>query len=62
MLANLILLTVVMLMQALTCTAEPDFPTTFIKVQLFWEGHKILRNLPHGFDVYVKYVIWMSKP
>ena len=22
------------------------------KVQLFWEGHKNLRNLPHGFDVY----------
>ena len=21
------------------------------KVQLFWEGHKNLRNLPHGFDV-----------
>ena len=24
----------------------------FFKVQLFWEGHKNLRNLPHGFDVY----------
>ena len=23
------------------------------KVQLFWEGHKHLRNLPHGFDVYL---------
>jgi hypothetical protein len=22
------------------------------KVQLFWEGHKNLHNLPHGFDVY----------
>ena len=22
-----------------------------IKVQLFWEGHKNLRNLPYGFDV-----------
>ena len=22
------------------------------KVQLFWEGHKNLRNPPHGFDVY----------
>ena len=22
------------------------------KVQLFWEGHKILRNLPHGFLVF----------
>ena len=21
------------------------------KVQLFWEGHKTLRNLPHGFDI-----------
>ena len=25
-----------------------------IKVQLFWEGHKNLRNIPHGFDIYVK--------
>ena len=23
-----------------------------IKVQLFWEGHKNLRSLPHDFDVY----------
>ena len=23
-----------------------------IKVQLIWEGHKNLRNLPYGFDVY----------
>ena len=23
-----------------------------LKVQLFLEGHKNLRNLPHGFDVY----------
>ena len=22
------------------------------KVQLFWEGHKNLRNPPHGFDIY----------
>ena len=22
------------------------------KVQLFWEGHKNMQNLPHGFDVY----------
>ena len=22
------------------------------KVQLFWEGHKNVRNRPHGFDVY----------
>ena len=22
------------------------------KVQLFWEGHKNLRNLPHDFDLY----------
>ena len=26
---------------------------THIKVQLFWEGHKNLRNLPHGFDMYL---------
>ena len=24
-----------------------------IKVQLFWEGHKKLRNLPYGFDIYL---------
>ena len=24
-----------------------------IKVQIFWEGHKHLRNLPHGFDIYL---------
>ena len=27
--------------------------TTHIKVQLFWERHKNLRNLSHGFDVYL---------
>ena len=36
-----------------------DFDYRFInheapgfKVQLFWEGHKSLRNRPYGFDVY----------
>ena len=24
-----------------------------VKVQLFWEGHKYLRNLPHGLDIYL---------
>ena len=24
-----------------------------VKVKLFWEGHKNLRNLPHGFDIYL---------
>ena len=24
-----------------------------VKVQLFWEGHKHLRNRPHGFDIYL---------
>ena len=24
-----------------------------IEVQLFWEGHKNLRNLPHGLDIYL---------
>ena len=24
-----------------------------IKVRLFWEGYKNLRNLPHGFDIYL---------
>ena len=23
-----------------------------VKVQFFWEGHKNLRNLPYGFDIY----------
>ena len=23
------------------------------KVQLFWEGHKNLRKLPYGFDIYL---------
>ena len=27
-------------------------PVNSNRVQLFWEGHKNLRNLPHGFDVY----------
>ena len=26
------------------------------KVQLFLEGHKNLRNLPHGLDIYLKFV------
>ena len=24
-----------------------------VKVQLFWEGHKNLRNIPHGLDIYL---------
>ena len=28
------------------------FLVCFYKVQLFWEGHKNLHNLPYGFDVY----------
>ena len=31
------------------------------KVQLFWEGHKNLRNLPHGFDIYLVSVKTMRK-
>ena len=31
------------------------------KVQLFLEGHKILRNLPHGFDIYLVSVKTMRK-
>ena len=30
-------------------------------VQLFWEGHKNLHNLPHGFDVYWANVKTMRK-
>ena len=32
-----------------------------IKVQLFWEGHKNLRNIPHGFDIYLVNVKTMRK-
>ena len=27
--------------------------TYIYKFQLFWEGHKSLRNLPYGFDIYL---------
>ena len=30
---------------------DPTF-SSYCKVQLFWEGHTNLRNLPYGFDVY----------
>ena len=30
------------------CNKTPSF-----KVQLFWESHKNLRNLPYGFDIYL---------
>ena len=33
----------------------------FIKVQLFWEGHKNLRDLPQGFDIYLVNVKTMRK-
>ena len=32
-----------------------------LKVQLFWEGHKNVRNLPHGFDIYLVNVKTMRK-
>ena len=31
------------------------------KVQFFWEGHKNLRNLPHGFDIYLVNIKTMRK-
>ena len=31
------------------------------KVQLFWEGHKNLHNLPHGFEIYLVNVKTMRK-
>ena len=31
------------------------------KVQLFWEGHTNLRNLPYGFDIYLVNVKTMRK-
>ena len=45
-----------------TCCDEPYLDITFnvtmrlvhtIKVQLFWEGQKNLRNRPHGFVIYL---------
>ena len=35
--------------------------TYLSKVQLFWEGHKNLLNLPHGFDIYLVNVKTMRK-
>ena len=29
------------------------FLSVLVKVQLFWEGHKKLCNLPYGFDIYL---------
>ena len=37
------------------------FKLTESKVQLFWEGHKSLRNLPHGYDIYLVSVKTMRK-
>ena len=34
---------------------------TLRKFQLFWEGHKILRNLPRGFDIYLVNLKTMRK-
>ena len=34
---------------------------TSVKVQLFWEGHKNLRNLPHGLEIYLVNVQTMRK-
>ena len=33
----------------------------FGNVQLFWEGHKNLRDLPHGLDIYLVNVQTMRK-
>ena len=27
--------------------------TFYFKLQLFWEGHEYLRDLPYGFDTYL---------
>ena len=34
---------------------------TSIKVQLLWEGHKNLQNLPHGLDIYLVNIQTMRK-
>ena len=36
-------------------SAEQNFKKCGVscKVQLFWEGHKNLHNLPHGFEIYL---------
>ena len=31
------------------------------KVQFFWEGHKNLHNLPHGFEIYLVNIKTMRK-
>ena len=36
-------------------------PDDFGKVQLFWEGHKDLHNLPRGLDTYLENVQTMRK-
>ena len=33
----------------------------FIKLQLFWEGHKNVRNRPYGFEIYLVNVKTMRK-
>ena len=33
------------------CTLSVEVAHLRNKVQLFWEGNKNVRNLPHGFDV-----------
>ena len=38
-----------------------DFVNLKGKVQLFWEGHKNLHNLPHGFEIYLVNVKTMRK-
>ena len=32
-----------------------------LEVQLFWESHKNLRNLPHGLDIYIVNIQTMRK-
>ena len=38
-----------------------SWKTSFPKVQLFWEGHKNVRNCPYGFEIYLVNVKTMRK-
>ena len=39
--------------KASTLGFQKNVGTWFNKVQLFWEGHKNLRNPPYGFDIFL---------
>ena len=40
---------------------DKNLENSLSKVQLFWEGHKNLHNLPFGFEIYLENVKTMRK-